>query len=155
MGDGMNIGEISNREVIIVEKEVSILEAAKLMRQYHVGDLVVVEHRQGDSFPLGIITDRDIVVGVVASAVPLEEVAVGDVMSFELLTAREEDAVADTIKSMRGKGVRRVVVVNRRGSLEGIVTVDDLIDLLAEEMSDLVGLIGKQQARERRKCAGN
>ncbi|HSH13845.1 MAG TPA: CBS domain-containing protein [Desulfurivibrionaceae bacterium] len=148
----MNIGEMCNREVIVIEKSGSIVEAAKLMRQYHVGDLVVIEKRQNGAYPLGIITDRDIVIELVAGEVNFEAVTVGDVMSGELLTAREEDEVAETIKRMRGAGVRRVPVVNQRGRLEGVITMDDMIDLLAELLEDLVALVGTQSRRERRKC---
>jgi len=148
----MNIGEMCNREVVVIEKNGSIIEAAKLMRQYHVGDLVVIEMRQNEAYPVGIITDRDIVIELVAGEVNFEAVTVGDVMSGELQTAREEDEVAETIKRMRSAGVRRVPVVNKRGVLEGVVTMDDMIDLLAELLEDLVALVGAQSRRERRKC---
>lgn len=148
----MNVGEMCNREVVVVEKNGAIIEAAKLMRQYHVGDLVVVEQRQGVTYPVGIITDRDLVIELVASEVPFDSVTVGDVMSAELLTASEEDAITETIKRMRSAGVRRVPVVNRHGGLEGVITLDDMIELLAEVLEDLVGLVGGQSRRERRKC---
>lgn len=80
-GVNMPIGEICNREVVIVRKEDSILEAAKLMREYHVGDVVVVDDREGRVIPLGILTDRDIVVELIAKEVPLDSVSVQDVMS--------------------------------------------------------------------------
>lgn len=148
----MNVGEMCNREVVVVEKNGAIIEAAKLMRQYHVGDLVVVEQRQGVTYPVGIITDRDLVIELVASEVPFDSVTVGDVMSAELLTASEEDAITETIKRMRSAGVRRVPVVNRHGGLEGVITLDDMIELLAEVLEDLIGLVGGQSRRERRKC---
>jgi predicted transcriptional regulator len=148
----MNVAELCTREVIIVEQDATVLEAAKLMRQYHVGDLVVTEKRQGASFPIGILTDRDIVIELIAGEVDFDDVTVGDVMSYELLTVSEEEAIADTIKLMRDRGVRRVVVVNKQGSLEGIVAVDDLIDLLAEQMKDIVSLISCEQKKEQRKC---
>jgi predicted transcriptional regulator len=148
----MNVGELCNREVVVVAQEATVLDAAKLMRRYHVGDLVVVEERQGRSFPIGILTDRDIVIELIAAEVDFEAVRVGDVMAYELLSVGEEEAVADTIKLMRDKGVRRVPVVNRQGSLEGIIAVDDLLDLLAEQMKDIVGLIGRERQKEQRKC---
>jgi predicted transcriptional regulator len=148
----MNIGEMCNREVVVIEKDGAIIEAAKLMRQYHVGDLVVVEQRQGVTYPVGIITDRDLVIELVAGEVAFDSVTVADVMSAELLTAGEEDAVTETIKRMRSAGVRRVPVVNRHGGLEGVITMDDMIDLLAELLEDLVGVVGGQSRRERRKC---
>lgn len=148
----MNLGEICNREVIVIDKDGSILDASRLMRQYHVGDLIVVEKRQDETCPVGIITDRDIVIELVAGEVAFDSVTVGDVMSAELLTALEEDEIAETIKRMRNTGVRRVPVVNKGGALEGVVTMDDMIDLLAELLEDLSALAGGQSRRERRKC---
>ena len=144
----MNAGEICNREVVIVNRESSIQEAAVLMRKHHVGDVVVVEERQGLRTPVGILTDRDIVIEIVAQNLKADEIQVGDTMSFDLLTATEEDEILETIKRMRGKGVRRIPVVNSAGGLEGIIAVDDLVDLLAEQMADLVGLITTEQRHE-------
>jgi len=145
----MKIGEVCNREVVCVDRDASILEAARLMRRHHVGDVVVTEERQGRRIPLGILTDRDIVVELLADQVPLEAVAIGDVMSFELLTAGEGDEVMETLQQMRSRGVRRVPVVDGAGTLSGILAVDDLIELVAEQLTDLVKLIGVEQQRER------
>lgn len=64
----MSVGEICNREVVVADKEEDAREAARLMRQYHVGDLVVVERRGEESIPLGVVTDRDLVIEVLANA---------------------------------------------------------------------------------------
>ena len=147
----MNVGEVCNREVIIIKSNDSILEAAKLMRKYHAGDVVVVEDRDDKRFPIGILTDRDIVIEILAKDLAPDTISIGDAMNFELLTALEEDGIMDTVKRMREKGVRRIPVVNQEGSLEGILRVDDMIDLLAEQMNDLVGLISHEQWHEREK----
>lgn len=150
----MPIGEICNREVVFARRGDSIRDAARLMREHHVGDLVVVEERDGQRIPIGILTDRDIVVELVAKGVDLAKVTVGDAMSTELVTIRESDGVYDTIQLMRIKGVRRLPVVNDRGGLAGIVSLDDLLELLADEVSALARLTSKQQARERSERAG-
>jgi len=147
----MKVGEICNREVVVVDREAAILEAAQLMRRHHVGDVVVTEERGGIRVPVGILTDRDIVVELLAEQVPLEAVTVGDAMSSELLTVSEEEEVMDAIQRMRGRGVRRTPVVELSGALAGILAVDDLIDLIAEQLSDLVKLIGNEQQRERQR----
>lgn len=144
----MKVGEICNREVIVVDREAAILEAAQLMRRRHVGDVVVTEEREGARFPVGILTDRDIVVELLAEQIPLDALAVGDAMSFELLTVGEEEEVMDAIQRMRGRGVRRAPVVDPGGALAGILAVDDLIELIAEQLGDLVKLIGNEQQRE-------
>ncbi|WP_462271268.1 CBS domain-containing protein [Desulfobacter sp.] len=147
----MNVGEVCNREVIIIDREGSIREAAGLMRKHHVGNVVVVEEKNGDRFPVGILTDRDIVLELIALDVDINAVTVGDAMSFELITAREDDDVVETIKRMRHKGVRRIPVVNDRGGLEGILAVDDLVDYISEQLTDLARLVMEEPLRESEK----
>lgn len=145
----MKTGDVCNREVVFIERAASISEAARLMREHHVGDLVVVEEKNGRRAPVGIVTDRDLVLEVLAEGVNQNDVAVGDVMSYELATANEDDDLFDTVKRMRTKGIRRLPVVDRAGALVGIVTVDDLLDLLAEQVSDLARIVQREQTRER------
>lgn len=145
----MNVGQICNREVIIVNRDASILKACKLMRQHHVGALLIVDEREGRRYPVGIMTDRDIVVELLAEELPLDRILIGDAMSFELLTASENDDLLFTIKRMRARGVRRAPVVAADGSLVGLLAVDDIIDLLAEQLTDLVSLVANEQNRER------
>jgi CBS domain-containing protein len=145
----MNVGEICNREVVVMGKQGSIREAAQLMREFHVGDIVVVEERNHQRYPIGILTDRDVVIEILANDVDADAVDVGDAMSFDLVTAREDDSVWDTIKRMRGKGVRRMPVVDQRGVLSGILAMDDLIEMLAEQLTDVAALIVHEQKRER------
>jgi len=144
----MRVGEVCNREVVVVEPNATLLEAAKLMRSQHVGDVVVVEERDGHRIPVGILTDRDMVVALIAEEVALNAVSVGDVMSFELVIARESDSLYDTIEHMREKGVRRMPVVAENGSLVGILTVDDVLDLLSEQLSALVRLVASERRHE-------
>ena len=127
----MAVGEICNREVVITEKSVSVVDAAKLMRSHHVGDLVVVEEKGGRKHPVGIVTDRDIVVEVVAAGVNADALKVGDIMGPEVATVRESEGLFEALRYMRDKGVRRMPVVDREGGLVGILTLDDLLSLLA------------------------
>jgi CBS domain-containing protein len=145
----MLVSEFCSREVIVVGKEETIQEAARLMREHHVGDVVVVEEREEERFPVGILTDRDIVVELVAAGIALDAVSIGDVMSFELTTAREEDGLIETIGEMQRKGVRRIPVVDARGALVGILTIDDLLEVVSEQLSGLVKVIAREQERER------
>jgi CBS domain-containing protein len=144
----MKVGEFCNREVVITDKDATLLETAQVMRRQHVGDVVVVEERPEGRFPIGILTDRDIVVELIAEEVDLSVLLVGDCMSFELVTAKEKDDLFDTIKRMRDKGIRRLPVIDEGGLLVGILTVDDLIDLIAEQLTDLVKLVGSERNRE-------
>ena len=144
----MAVGEICNREVVITEKSVSVVDAARLMRTHHVGDLVVVEEKGGRRHPVGIVTDRDIVVEVVAAGVNPDTLKVGDIMGPELATLRESEGLFEALRYMRDKGVRRMPVVDRDGGLVGILTLDDLLSLLAEEMTELAKLVSHERQRE-------
>ncbi len=144
----MAVGEICNREVVIAEKSLSVVHAAQLMRTHHVGDLVVVEARDGRKHPVGIVTDRDIVVGVVAAGVNPESLKVGDIMGPEVATVRESEGLFEALRYMRDKGVRRMPVVDSMGGLIGILTMDDMLSLLAEEMTELAKLVSHERQRE-------
>lgn len=147
----MLVGEYCNRDVIVVSQNASIPEAAGLMRTHHVGDLVVVREEGPRRIPAGLLTDRDIVVELLAKGVDLDTVTVGDVMSYELLAVREGEDLLETLKLMRAKGVRRVPVVDQNEALTGILAVDDMIELLAEMLVDVSRLIIREQRREQQK----
>lgn len=144
----MPVSEICNREVVIVEPGDTTLEAAKLMRQHHVGDVVVVEDRGGLRIPSGIVTDRDLVVEILATKLDSATITVGDIMASELVTVKEDTGVFEAIQYMRAKGVRRLPVVNDRGGLVGILALDDLLELLAEELLALSRLVRYEQNKE-------
>lgn len=144
----MDVGRVCNRSVHVALKDTPIREAARLMRQLHVGDLIVVEEDGKGQRPVGIVTDRDIVVEVLGEDVAESEVSVGDIMSTELLTAHENDCVLDTIKRMRNHGVRRVPVVDSKRILTGVLAVDDLIPLMAEQLTDLSILFSRERKQE-------
>jgi len=146
----MKISEICTVQTIYCRREDTVQDAALLMRKSHVGDLVVVDQPEGERIPVGILTDRDIVVSVIALGLDPASLLVGDIMSDDLLTASEDDDVYETIERMRFRGIRRVPVVNPGGGLIGIVSVDDLLEFLAEEMSELSRISSHQQAHEKR-----
>ncbi len=144
----MPVSDLCNRHVVTIQKDASVWQAADLMRTLHVGDVVVVEERDGQRVPVGIVTDRDIVVEVLAEEVDPRTITVGDFMSYELITVNEEDDVLDTIKLMRSEGIRRVPVVDGGGALVGILAVDDLIDFMAEMLSGIGSLIRRERSKE-------
>jgi CBS domain-containing protein len=145
----MTAGEYCNREVIIVEPTISVTEAASLMRQHHVGDLVVVEKQGDKALPVGIITDRDIVIEVVAQEINPDSLIVKDVMSAEPVTVPENLGLLDTLGILKRKGVRRVLIVDDGGSLLGLLSADDAIELIAEQIDDLSRLVKNELKRER------
>jgi CBS domain-containing protein len=144
----MPIGEFCNREVVFATREMSLPEAAQLMRKFHVGDLVVIDEVDGKRVPVGIVTDRDMVIEIISQSLDFNEFSVGDIMSPQLISVQEKEGVFETIRLMRAKGIRRIPVVNQEGGLEGIVSADDILDLLAEEMAELAKVAPRQQERE-------
>ena len=147
----MSVGEVCNREVVVVEQGGDAGEAARLMREFHVGDLVVVERRGKVNVPIGIVTDRDLVVEVLAQGLDAKSVGVKDLMVQPLQTAKEEDDLLDTLQRMRSMGLRRMPVINADGALEGILTVDDILDILSEELMDVVAVSVVQRQKEKRR----
>jgi CBS domain-containing protein len=109
-----------------------------------------VDESNGIRVPVGIITDRDLVIGVMALKLDPEVFTVGDLIHEELVTARASQGVFETLKQMRVKGVRRMPIVDdEEGNLVGILSVDDIVHLLAEEMRELSKLITREQRREK------
>jgi len=149
----MTIGEVCNRGVVVVDRSESIRVAARLMREHHVGTVVVVEGDEGLWKPVGIVTDRDLVLEVLAEEVPASKLRVGDLTGSRLLSLPESGSVSDAIKAMRDRGVRRAPVVDRDGFLVGILSVDDIIDLVSEQLSDVVGVMIHGQKVEQQRAA--
>jgi len=150
MGERLDAGAICTRLVTFAERTMPVNEAAQLMRSHHVGCLVVADDRPDGRVPVGILTDRDIVTAVVAKDVDPRTLRVEDVMSAELVTVAEDASVIDLLRTMRAKGLRRLPVVDAKGLLAGLVTLDDLLGIIAEELRATVATIEAEQARESR-----
>jgi len=135
--------------VVHLDRKESIFEAARLMRSQHVGDIVVTERRAGRTVPCGILTDRDIVVEVVADELPMSGLTVEDVMCRDLVLASSHASLDELIHLMRQHGVRRIPVVDSDGNLAGIVSADDLMERVGQEVSQLAKIPRKQRKIER------
>ena len=146
----MAVNVVCNPNVATVGAGQGVAEAAAMMRDQHVGTLIVVEPRGGAFMPVGILTDRDIVVGVIAKGTDPDAVTVGDTMTREPLTVREDSSLEFALREMRRYGVRRAPVVRANGDLVGIVAVDDVIQHLAVQLSRLADLIRVEQDAELR-----
>jgi CBS domain-containing protein len=147
----MKVGEYCNKCVVAIASSADAADAAKLMRTHHVGFLVV--HREGDVLrkPVGVLTDRDLVLGVMARDVDPYAVTVEDIMSRQPLTANESDVLNDLLQGLRLAGFRRAPVVDARGALVGIMTIDDAIEVITGLMCDVAGSIKSEQRQERRR----
>lgn len=150
----MKVGEYCKRAVVAINGKSDAAAAAKLMRTEHVGFLVV--YRDGDELqrPIGVLTDRDLVLAVMARDVDAHAVTAEDVMTRQPLIAAENDAFGDLLQAMRLAGIRRVPVVDVRGALVGIIAIDDALDVITGLMCDITGSIKHEQRQEWRARTG-
>ena len=144
----MKNGEFCNREVVVAEKDAAIVDLARLMRQYHTGDIIVVDNTGGKTIPIGIITDRDIILKIVAEGIPVNSVTAGDIMSPVLHTVNENSSIWSTFEMMQAKGIRRIPVINDQHELQGILTADDVLEIIAEETAALAKVFKQEQIVE-------
>jgi CBS domain-containing protein len=149
-GINMPITECCNTDVVCCGADTPISQVAALMRKHHVGDVIVVEAKDGMKVPVGIVTDRDIVIETTALDVDANAFTAGDLMSTPVTTAGKDAGFVDVLRLMRNQKVRRLPVVTADGALYGIVTADDIIKLLGMELALIAGTIGEQPGREGR-----
>ena len=144
----MRTDDVCTKEVVFVDRETTVRQAAQTMRERHVGDVVIVDSKVNPRKPVGILTDRDIVLSVVAPAIDPSIFTVGDVMGARLLTVRSAEDAFETVRQMRVRGVRRAPVVDDHGELCGVFSVDDFLGVMAQQRGEVANLISREQARE-------
>lgn len=143
----MALSDLCRENLVTVEPNATLLDAARLMAERHIGDLVVVSKNNGSITPVGMLTDRDITLAATDDQ-PLSKKRVDAFMSRHVHVLNGKDGVANATALMREKGVRRVPVVGEEGQIIGILTADDLYQLLSKELSDLSAICDLQIARE-------
>lgn len=146
----MLLKEICTPEVIRCSPGTSVLGAARLMREHHVGDLVVIDDTDSDQVPVGIVTDRDIVVEVLAQERNPAALTVREIMHRPVVIASTTEDASEAIERMKAHGVRRIPVMGENRKLAGIVCLDDLLKQLAADANTLVDIIAREQGREHR-----
>jgi predicted transcriptional regulator len=145
----MAIGELCIRDVVYIARNESAADAARLMREHHVGSLVVLDPPQAGGRPAGLVTDRDIAVGIVALGLDAERTPVEGIMRPGVARIEETEGIGRALELMKSEGVRRLPVVDSAGALVGIIAADDLLELFAEQMSGLAGMLSREFRRER------
>lgn len=145
----MDLRKIGKRKVAVVFRETSIRDAARIMRESHLGDVVVVERVENKMQPVGILTDRDIVMTTASLGVSPLDFTVGDLMTSCLVTARNDSPLGHVIEQMKLHGVKRIPIVNEEGELDGILALEDVMRLLTNELHALSEVFESQQALER------
>ena len=143
----MEVGTICQRLVFTIRRSDEVSRVAQLMREKHIGYLVVVELNPL-ARPVGVLTDRDIVVGVIARGVDPKTVCVGDIMTVKPITVRESDSVAAALQKMREFGIRRLPVVNECRELVGVLSMDEVLQVIAGDAQQVVNAIHRERQIE-------
>ncbi|HEY0826237.1 MAG TPA: CBS domain-containing protein [Ramlibacter sp.] len=153
----MNVSSLCDREVVSVPAGASVREAAVAMREHHVGALAVTDPYEPGRV-IGIVTDRDLVVGLLASGRPVEGQAIGDLCQTELAAVPATASLDEAVQAMRRAGVRRLLVTQADGAITGLVSLDDLLEVVAGELGALAGTmrtgIDREDARTRPRGRG-
>jgi len=144
----MKIGDVCTRQVVVADRAVSLQQAAALMRERHVGTLVLTGDSGDGPQVIGIVTDRDIVLEAVARGADVARTEVGRVATPKVAALPAEAGVGEAITTMKELGVRRLLVTESDGRLCGVVSVDDLLGALGHEMAELAHALRKGIDRE-------
>ena len=144
----MNIESIFTPTVVRTQTSATLQEAAALMRERHVGALVVTGEGEDMERPVGIVTDRDLVIQAMAEGKSPREVTVGQVMTKALATVLRTASAHEALELMRSRCVRRLAVAEPNGSLAGILSIDDIVDALATNLSGVKGIVRHGLERE-------
>jgi CBS domain-containing protein len=133
----MKIADICTRELVMADKDASLQQAAALMRQHHVGTLVVIANAAEGIQVVGIVTDRDVVIEAVARGLDVKQTSIGRLAENKLAVVPDTATIEEAIGAMKKRGVRRLLVANEGGQLSGIVSLDDLLDAVAHDVAEL------------------
>jgi CBS domain-containing protein len=146
----MHVSQICTHDVVTCSPDASALEMARLMREQHVGDVVVVDTQEGRTLPVGIVTDRDLITEVMAHGLDPEMPKAHDLMRDDLVTVATTDSIYDALLYMRTRGIRRLPVVDSHGVLAGMLTADDATRFLADALTEIARIPPQQVHREQR-----
>ncbi|MDH4059375.1 MAG: CBS domain-containing protein [Aquincola sp.] len=144
----MNVGSICKRHIVTIDASDSLQQAASLMREHHVGALVVIETSADGQRVAGVVTDRDLAIEVLARGGDAARVPVGRVSQGRLVGMPEDADIAEAVQSMQAAGVRRLLVHDADGHLVGLVSFDDLLPACVMPLAGLAEVLRKGLERE-------
>lgn len=144
----MAIGSLCSKKPILIDRDASIQSAAKLMKERNVGSLVVMSGEDGASKPVGLLTDRDIALKLFSKGISAES-PVEKIMSKGVHSTRSDTGIAEVVDQMEKSGVRRILVQDEKHRLCGVVSADDILQLVGREIYGIGRLIEKQSSTKR------
>ncbi len=137
----MGLVKCCREQVVTVSLDTPAVDVARIMGEKNVGSVVVIS---GDNRPAGILTDRDLTVRVMAQEKNPGRVRAEEIMTKDVITFQDSMGIYEAIRKMTDEGIRRMPVVDDAGKMIGIVTMDDMIRMLGEEMATIAKNIEKQ-----------
>lgn len=144
----MRVDRVYTRDVVRIDESSSLEDAAYLMQQHHVGTLLVTGIAPNDSQVIGIVTDRDLVLQAMTKALKADETPVSEVMTRGIVTVAARADVHEAMELMRAGGLRRLAVTDRDGAVVGVLSLDDIIDGVAADLTALAAVIRSERQRE-------
>jgi CBS domain-containing protein len=144
----MNVSDFCEQDIVTIESDGTLVEAAKLMRHFHVGYIVIVEEKKKKLYPLGIVTDRDVVIEVVATELDPETITVGDIMQQNLFVVQEDADITKTLEMMTDKGVRHLPVVSKKGELIGVASLESFLIKTTDLFGNFTQLLTNERENE-------
>jgi CBS domain-containing protein len=147
----MTVASLCNHNVVTIAADADIRSAAMRLRESHVGCIVVTEHRDGHPVPIGVLTDRDLVVEVLAQDVDADRLTVADIMSRDILTIHEDNGIEFALKEMGRVGVRRAPIINSEHALVGLLSIDDVVEQISSLLGHMAAALGTEQRIEERR----
>ena len=144
----MDLEKIGKKKVVTILEQEGVGDAARLMRENHVGDIIVVEEHNHKMIPIGMVTDRDIVMATLAVGASPDPFTVGDVMTTNLVTVRENETLNHVIDLMKVHGIKRLPIIGKNQELLGIIAVEDIMSFLSSELSALSEVSQRQKEVE-------
>jgi len=145
----MTVSDYCERNIALLTRDASLQEAAMMMRIHHLGEVIVIDKLNGKNIPVGVVTDRDLVIEIMALEVDVEQISVGNIMSLELITVRQDNNLSDTLDIMQQHGVRRLPVIDNSGSLLGVINIEVILKVLCQDLSKMLTLFNNERDNEK------
>ena len=140
----MNVGALCKRGPVTALASAPLSEVARLMRDEHVGAVIVVRGERSRPQVCGIITDRDIVHAQLRRTADLSSLSAEEAMTRNPLVLGEDESIDGAIAHLRARAVRRAPVVSMDGTLTGLISTDDLLVHLASKLIGTAGIVAQQ-----------
>lgn len=144
----LSLDQLYEKDVVCLKPDDTVYDAAREMLENHIGDIVITQEENGKTMPVGIVTDRDLVINATAKKLDPETIKLSDIMSKKVITATEDDDLTTLVRLVVDEGVSRLPIVDEAGNLAGILSSKRLFQYFAQGLCELSSISVQQQQRE-------